>query len=130
VAGQQTNNRLTPEEQQDIAWARRQRLTEKNQVIRSITANEQNPYSKGELEQMTLNQLQKLSKLAVGGNSQQDPFTFNQRPSFLGTAAPASLPVQNSEAGSDDADMDPPTLNYADVVRNQRSNGRQPVEVG
>jgi hypothetical protein len=108
-----TDNNLTPEQREDIQFARNFRLQEKGRLIESITANSANTFLATELNAMPLPQLQKLAALAA-------PTTNVQRqvnvPLFLGANSPA--PVVNSTfKEGEDLDMAPPVINYAEEAK-------------
>lgn len=98
---------------------------QKGELIGTITANTANPYSKDELEQMNLNQLEKLAKLARAAmptNNQQfgNIVGGTIQPIYSGQTGGGITANQGSE---DKEPLTPPTMNFAEY--REKTYGRK-----
>lgn len=110
-----------PELQQVVRNAQRIDNRDKAQMIKVITANANNPFTKEQLDAMTTDQLRPLAKLAgvkpaaqVHNLDVDDdiPEPTGKRPSFLG-----ANPVFNQFKDEDREDtLDAPTLNFEEMA--------------
>lgn len=102
-------NALTPEQLEDLAFAKQVKQERKDAAIAVITANKQNPWKAEELQAMPLDQLQKLATIAKVDAPAPLPKVL---PNFRGAAVPAT------NAGNDQEDKDDmlplPTINWGE----------------
>ena len=98
---------LTPEQLEDIAFARAIKQERKNAFVKTITANERNPYTQDELGAMSLDQLNKLATLAHVEPKKEEPVA-NSLPIWMGAATPANAqePTFNKNASWDIDEVD------------------------
>jgi hypothetical protein len=105
-----TGNALTPEQQEDIAFARVMRQGMKDKSIMTITSNAQNKFTKEQLQAMSLDMLQNLAVLATPPQGTAKAEAMFVRPSYFG--ATGASPTGNQDAEGDDDLLLPPTINY------------------
>lgn len=101
--------RLTPEEKRDLAYVANLRKQKREEMIKTITSNEKNPFTAEQLAEMDDAMLVNMAKLAHVEPKQEVPEPKNL-PIWMG----AGIPVGNSEPTINKHDtLDVPEIDWA-----------------
>lgn len=102
--------RLTPEEKRDLAYVANLRKQKREEMIKTITSNEKNPFTAEQLAEMDDAMLVNMAKLAHVEPKQEVPEPRTNLPIWMG----AGVPVGNTEPTINKHDtLDVPEIDWA-----------------
>lgn len=118
VKNSDSESRLTPEERRDIQWARAERERVTNELIETITANENCAFTEEYLQTRTMDELKGLAKLASAPTANEEeeeekPARRVRVLNFAGVSPGGATRNQLREFSNDDQDMVPAGIDWS-----------------